>query len=272
MSRQLSQAGNRRGIPEAGRQARNSGGAFRLPAAGPHSEVAGSGHPFVARHVCPQPGIQPVGVPAVLPDGKSGERGATLLCGVSGRASLAYVHGLAGVEAIRWQRGSGTESQPGISGSRNAIGGQRKVFAPAAARHHRNRAKAARRVDPHHIERPARGLERRHGGGLHQRIDGDRAAVAAHSGAQRGGGGDRRGSSHRRRGGDDEHRSSLDRDQDDAAEVRPAVVDAQDARQRQRTSARAQAAAGSDDFARGAPGWTGASRCATCWGWKRATY
>ena len=50
-------------------------------------------------------------------------------------------------------------------------------------------------------------------------------------------------SAHRRDGGHDEYRHAVDRHQDDAAEVRPAVVGAQDARQRGGTGARAASAA-----------------------------
>ena len=67
---------------------------------------------------------------------------------------------------------------------------------------------------------------------FHDRIHGDRAAVAAHSGAQRSGGLDRHRGPHRRDRRHDEHRHAVDRHQDDAAEVRPAVVGAQDACQR----------------------------------------
>ena len=63
---------------------------------------------------------------------------------------------------------------------------------------------------------------------LHHRIARDRAATAAHPGAQRSRGGGQHGSADRRQRGDDEHRHSLHRRQDAAPQVRPAMVGAQE--------------------------------------------
>ena len=93
---------------------------------------------------------------------------------------------------------------------------------------------------------------------------GDRAATAAHPGAQRSGGRHRHRSADRRDRGHDEHRHAVDRHQDDAAEVRPAMVGAQDSRQRGRAGARAAAVAGLATW-RWRRGWKARrSRCAIC--------
>jgi hypothetical protein len=143
-----------------------------------------------------------------------------------------------GLEPLRRQRSAGTESLPGLSHPGNAAGRHREGSATIQrdiTEIEQKLLDGLFRIILHDL---AGGLEGRHGGGFHHRGDGDRAAVASPAGSQRSRGVDRRGSAHRRVRGDDEHRHALHRHQDDAAEVRPAMVGPQDSRQRRRTGAR----------------------------------
>ena len=132
-----------------------------------------------------------VRVPAFLSHGESGERGAALLCRIPRRPAFAHVHDLAGTFAVRWQRRHGVEPVAGLSDSRDAVGGQRKIFDRDSAGRHRDRAKTAGWTVSHHSQRSAGGVEGRDHGRFHDRSHGNRAATSAHSGAQRGRGFDR---------------------------------------------------------------------------------
>ena len=96
---------------------------FRRP--GPHPQIPGPRHPPAARHVRPQPGLQPLGLSAFLPDRQPGQRGAALVRRISGRPALAHLHGFARPQPLRRQRRAGTESLAGVSDSGDAAGRQR---------------------------------------------------------------------------------------------------------------------------------------------------
>ena len=265
-------AGNRRSVSEpAGPQARGPRGKVRLPPAGPHPEIPGSRYPLAARHVRAQPGFESLRLPALLPYGQPGERGAVVVRGISGRASLAYLHRFARTQPVRRQWCAGNQPQPGVSHPRDASGWDRKELDDDPARHYGNRAAAAGRPVPHHSAGSSGGVESGHQRGFHHRKHGDRAAVAASDGTQRSRGLDRHRGADRGGGGDDEHRHALDRHQDDAPEVRPAMVGAQDACQR-RWSSDACCACSARRHCGWRRAWKGPrSLCEICWSCAKAT-
>src|SRR5947209_524729 len=74
-------AGNRCGLPEcAGPEARYPGRTLRLSPARPHPEVPGPCHPSPTRHLRPEFGIQPFGLPALLSDRQPRQRGTAFVC------------------------------------------------------------------------------------------------------------------------------------------------------------------------------------------------
>src|ERR1035441_5837328 len=89
-------SGNRRGFSEPARsQTRDARREIRFPTARPHSQVAGARHSPAARHLRAQPGVEPLGLFALLPDREPGERRAAFLLGVPGRPAVAHLHGFA---------------------------------------------------------------------------------------------------------------------------------------------------------------------------------
>src|ERR1041385_4609135 len=72
--------GHRRGTAERARmETRNAGRQIRFPAARPDSEISNPGDSPAARSVCPEPGIQPVQLFAVLRHCQPVERGAAFV-------------------------------------------------------------------------------------------------------------------------------------------------------------------------------------------------